>query len=54
MSICISSTVFSILFARGANRQTTEALLNPFGELVHEYILFLPLSLTLSLCPASC
>lgn len=46
--ICISGAVFSILFARAVRGQTTEALLNPFGELVHELI-YPPLSPSLSL-----
>lgn len=46
--ICISRAVFSILFARAVRGQTTEALLNPFGELVHELI-YPPLSSSLFL-----
>lgn len=49
--ICISRAVFSILFARAARGQTTEALLNPFGELVHEFI-YPPLSFSSSPSPS--
>lgn len=42
---CISRAVFTILFASAVRGQTTEALLNPFGELVHELI-YPPLSLS--------
>lgn len=46
--ICISRAVFSILFARAVRGQTTEALLNPFGELVHELIEYILLFLRLA------